>query len=278
MSSIDPKDIMTLRQKSGLTLMACKAALENANGDIALAESNIRKAGLSNMDGNVHRPANQGCIAVAASEDCSKCSIVEINTETDFTAKNDGFVAMANDIARLALQQVAGDVVKTEGMQNRVDDLRLATKENVTWRRAKVFDGGKMGSYVHHDRKTGVVVQVDGEIDSDTLRKLCLHVASAYPAPRYIDDSSVPADVIANESDIARAQALASGRPANIIEKMVEGKLAKFLDGIVLMRQRFVMNEDMQIKDIIPKGVTVRQFAKYVVGEDLKNRVDEIAT
>jgi len=258
---------MTLRQKSGLTLMACKAALENANGDIALAESNIRKAGLSNMDGHVHRPANQGCIAVAVTEDGSKCSIVEINTETDFTAKNEGFVAMANDIARLALQQAAGDVAKTDEMQNRVDDLRLATKENVTWRRAKVFDGGKMGSYVHHDRKTGVVVQVEGEIDSDILRKLCLHVASAYPAPLYIDDAAVPADVLASESDIARAQAVATGRPANIIEKMVDGKLAKFLDGVVLLRQRFVMDEDLQIKDILPKGIAVKQFVKFTVGE-----------
>ena len=137
---------MTLRQKSGLGLMECKAALEKANGDMALAEDNIRKDGLSKMDGRADRDATDGCIAVALNDDRSKCAVVEINTETDFTAKNHSFLTMATDIAQLALLQPAGDVQKTDQIQSRVDDLRITTKENVIWRRGIVIEGGEIGN------------------------------------------------------------------------------------------------------------------------------------
>lgn len=246
--------------------MECKAALEKTNGDMALAEDNIRRNGLSKMDGNVHRPASDGCIAVVATDDLSKCAIVEINTETDFTARNEGFVAMATDIAQLALRQPAGDVERTDGMQNRIDDLRLTTKENVTWRRGVVLEGGRIGSYVHHDRKTATLVQVDGDIDDNILRKLCLHVASADPAPLCVVCDDLPDDLLAKEREIAKAQATRTGKPDNIVDKMIEGKIAKFLDGVVLLRQPFVMDGDKRIEDLLPKGAKIKRFVKYTVG------------
>ncbi|MEZ6104214.1 MAG: translation elongation factor Ts [Pirellulaceae bacterium] len=266
MAKIDPKDVMALRRKSGLGLMECKAALEKANGDMVIAEDNMRKDGLSKMDGRIDRNASDGCIAVAATDDLSKCAIVEINSETDFTAKNDSFVAMAIEIAQLALRQPAGDVEKTNEMQNRVDDLRVTTKENVTWRRGIVLDGGQIGTYVHHDRKTGVAVQVDRKIDNTVLRKLCLHVASADPAPLCVNVAGVPEDVLAKEREIAMAQATKSSKPDAIVEKMVDGKIAKFLDGVVLLRQPFVMDGNNRIMDLLPNGVTIQRFVKYTVG------------
>jgi elongation factor Ts len=263
---INPKDVMTLRQKSGLGLMECKAALEKANGDMALAEDNIRKDGLSKMDGRVDRDASEGCIAVALSDDLSKCAIVEINTETDFTARNDGFVAMARDVAHLALGQPAGDVELTDDMQTQINDLRVTTKENVTWRRGAVLDGGRIGTYVHHDGKTGVAVQVDGNLDDDILHKLCLHVASADPAPLSVNDSEIPEDVLAKEREIAKAQATKSGKPDIIVQKMVNGKIAKFFDSVVLLRQPFVMGGNKKINDLLPNGVTITRFVKYTVG------------
>ena len=266
MSKVNPKDVMKLRQKSGLGLMECKGALEKANGDMALAEDNIRKEGLSKMDGQADRDSSDGCIAVAFDNARPKCAIVEINTETDFTAKNDSFVAMATDVAQLALRQPVGDVEKTDEMQTRIDDLRVTTKENVTWRRGVVFEGGRIGTYVHHDGKTGVAVQVDGSIDDDDLHKLCLHVASVDPAPLSVNDNGIPDDVLAKEREIAKAQAMKSGKPKDIVEKIVHGKIAKFLDGVVFVRQSFVMDGDKKVKDVLPNSATITRFVKYTVG------------
>ena len=266
MADINPKDIMTLRKKSGLGLMECKIALEKANGDMALAEDNIRTDGLSNMDGRDDRDASEGCIAVAFNDDRSKCAIVEINTETDFTAKNVNFVAMSADIAQFALGQPAGDVEKTDEMQTRIDDLRITTKENVTWRRGIVFEGGRIGTYVHHDGKTGVAVQVDSDIDDEVLHKLCLHVASADPAPLSVSDDGIPKDVLSKERKIANAQAIKSGKPESIAEKIVHGKIGKFLDSVVLLRQSFVMDKNKQIKELLPSGTTITNFVKFTVG------------
>lgn len=267
MANSSPNDVMILREKSGLGLMECKVALQEADGDMTVAEDNIRKQGLSKMDGCVDRDASEGCIAVAFTDDRSKCAIVEINTETDFTAKNDAFVAMATEIAQMALNQPIGTVEKTDDMQARVDDLRVTTKENAMWRRGFVLGAGKLGAYVHHDRKTGVVVECDGNVDDDTIRKLCLHVTAVVPAPLGVTDDDIPEHVLDKEREIAKAQAVASGKPENIAHKMVDGKIRKYLDSIVLLRQSLVMDDSTQIKDVLPNGSTIRQFVKYKVGE-----------
>jgi len=267
MANFSPNDVMTLHKKSGLGLMECKVALQKADGDMTVAKDHIRKKGLSNMDGRVDREASEGCIAVAFSDDRSKCAIVEINTETDFTAKNDDFVAMATEIAEMALNQPTGAVEQTDVMQTRIDDLRVTTKENVMWRRGFVLGAGRLGAYVHHDRKTGVVVEIDGDVDDETIRNLCLHVTSVDPARLGVTDDDIPKQVLAKEREIAKAQALASGKPENIVEKMVDGKIRKFLDGVVLLRQSLVMEDTTQIKDVLPNGATIRQFVKYKVGE-----------
>jgi elongation factor Ts len=267
MSKINPQDVMALRQKSGLGLMECKAALEEADGDMALAEVNLRKKGLSKMDGYVDRESAEGCVAVAFTSDHSRCAIVQVNTETDFTAKNDAFIAAADDVARMALTQPAGVVEPTSEMRTRIDELRITTKENVKWRRGCAFEGGRLGTYIHHDRKIGVVVQIDGDINDDVLHRLCLHVASVFPAPAGVNDDDVPDELIAKERNIAKAQAMESGKPEHIAEKMVDGKIRKYLNSVVLIRQSLVMDDGTQVKDLLPSGTSIRQFVKYRVGE-----------
>ncbi len=263
MSIVDAQDVMKLRQKTKLGLMKCKAALEEANGDMALAEMNLRKEGLPGSDAPEDHEFSEGCIAVALNEDGSKCAIVEINTQTDFTARNDTFVAMAADLAQLALEQHAGQVEKTVEMQDRIDQLRSTTRENVSWRRGIVLAGGRIGTYIHHDRKTGVAVQIEGSIDDVVLHQLCLHVASADPAPLSVTEEGIPQDRLANEREIAAAQAMNSGKPEAIAERIMHGKLEKFLDSVVLLRQRFVMDSDKQIKDLLPPGTIIQRFVKF---------------
>lgn len=260
---ITSKDVMKLRQKSGLGIMDCKTALKEAGGDMELAEDNLRKKGLSKMDGRVDRESSEGCISTSFNfNDRSKCAIVQINTETDFTAKNKDFVYMVGDVALLALMQRAGSVEKTNTMQKVIDVIRINMKENILWRRGEVFEGGTIGSYVHHDRKTGVVVQVDGEIDDAVLHKICLHVAAVVPEPLGINDADISATALAKEREIAKSQA--AGKPEKIAEKMVAGKIQKYLDSVVLLRQSLVMDTKMRIKDMLA-GASIRQFVKYKV-------------
>lgn len=260
---ITPQDVMKLRQKSDLGIMECKTALEEAEGDMSLAEDNLRKRGLSKMDGRVDRESSEGCIAIVFTSDHSKCAIVEISAETDFTAKSKNFVYMVADVAQRALTQRVGSVEKTGTMQSIIDDIRVIMKENILWRRGEVFEGGTIGSYLHHDSKTGVIVQVDGNIDEGALHKICLHVASVVPAPLGITDNNIPGVILAKEQEIAKAQA--SDKPEKIAEKMVAGKIRKYLDSVVLLRQSLVMDDKIQIKDVLA-GASIRRFVKYKVG------------
>ena len=166
------KDVMTLRKKSGLGMMECKKALEECDGDMTAAEDMLRQRGLSKMDGRADRESAEGRVAVAISDNRAKGAIIEVNTESDFTASNDQFVAMADGLAKLALEQDAGDVEKTDAIQASIDDVRITTKENVQWAGGSVRggDGRNVGGYVHHNGKVGAIVEVEGDADEQLLR------------------------------------------------------------------------------------------------------------
>ncbi len=266
--AITAKDVMALRKATGLGMMESKAALEEAGGDMQAAQDLLRTRGLAKMDGRADRESAEGKVAVAMSPDGKKGAIVEINTETDFTATNAAFVKMTQAIADLALAQSAGDVQKTDAMQALIDEVRLTTKENVQFKAGKVFapGGGNVGSYVHFTGKIAVLIEVAGEATAELLKDLCMHVSAVSPAPLGVNEDEVPADVLEKERQIAKAQALESGKPEAIAEKMVEGKIRKFLDEVVLTRQPFVKDDKKQIKDLLPKGTVIKQFVRYQVG------------
>ncbi len=269
MATIAAKDVMALRKKSGLGMMECKAALEEAQGDMALAEENLRKKGLAKMDGRADRASTEGKVAAAVRDDASRGVLVEINTETDFTANNDAFVAMANQVAQLGLDQDdAGELAKTDAMQAVIDEVRLTTKENVQFAKGAIFGGAdkKVGAYVHFTGKIGVLVECTGDASDELLKDLCMHISAITPAPLGLSEDDIPAEVIEKEKEIAKGQAIEQGKPEEIAEKMVAGKIRKYYDDVVLPRQKFIKDDKKQIKDILPAGVTITSFARYQVG------------
>lgn len=267
--AITAKDVSDLRAKTGLGMMECKAALNETNGDIAKAVDLLRTRGLAKMDGRTDRVSAEGRIAVLLTPDKSKGAIVEVNSETDFTAKNDGFAAMVQTVATEALKQSAGDVSKTDAMTAAIDNVRLTTKENVQFGRGKVLGGPgrKLGSYVHHTGKVGVLIEAEGPASDELLQELCMHITAVVPVPLGVNDSDVPADIIEKEKAIAKAQAMEQGKPEQIAEKMVVGKIRKFLEDNVLVNQLFVKDDKKRIKELLPAGVTIKSFARYQLGQ-----------
>ena len=264
MATITAKDVMELRKATGLGMMEAKKALTETDGDMEAAKDLLRQKGLAKMETRTDRESAEGKVAVAAAD--GKAVIIQVNTETDFTANNEQFAEMMTAIANAALAQAAGDVEKTDDIQALIDDVRVTTKENVQFAQGKVFGGAgsKVGSYVHHTGKIGVVIEAEGDIDDELLRQLCMHVSATNPMGLNEDDIS--ADVVEKEKEIAKAQAIEQGKPENIAEKMVEGKVRKFYDEVVLLRQPFVLDDKKQVKDVLPAGASIKAFARYQVG------------
>jgi elongation factor Ts len=271
-TTISAKDVMALRAKTGLGMMECKEALAETGGDVQAAVDLLRKKGLAKMDSRSDREAKEGKIAVAVQDNPPKGAIVELTSETDFVAGNEMFIRVVQELADKALRSSdAGDVQKSDEMQKLIDELRLTTKENVQFGRGAVLGGTgdtKIGSYLHFTGKIGVLVEVQssggGDADEQLLRDLCMHISAARPLA--VTEQEVPAELVAKEREIAKAQALESGKPENIAEKMVEGRVRKYFEEVVLLRQPFVKDDKKQIKDILPKGTTIKSFVRYQIG------------
>lgn len=268
-ATISAKDVMALRAKTGLGMMECKEALAETGGDVDAAVDLLRKKGLAKMDARTDRESKEGKIAVAVQDNPPKGAIIELNSETDFVSGNEMFIRVAQEIADKALRTTAaaGDVERSDEMQKLIDELRLTTKENVQFGRGRVVGGSgdtKIGSYLHFTGKIGVLVEVQGEADEQLLKDLCMHISAAKPMA--LTEDEIPADVIAKEREIAKANAIEQGKPENIAEKMVEGRIRKFYDEVVLPRQAFVKDDKKQIKDLLPKGTVIKSFVRYQVG------------
>lgn len=267
--AISAKDVMDLRKATGLGMMECKQALTETDGDMQKAKDLLRQKGLAKMDSRADRESKEGRIGVGVSADKSKAVIVELNSETDFTANNDAFKAALQTIVNEALKQPAGEVTKTDAMQAAIDEVRLTTKENVQFGRGKVLGGAGsvVGSYLHFTGKTGSLVELAGSgIGDELLGDLCMHVVAASPTPLAVRDEDIDAAIIDKEREIARGQAIEQGKPPQIAEKMVEGKIRKFLEDNVLPKQVFVKDDKKRVKDILPKGVEIKSFVRYSVG------------
>ncbi len=261
--AISAKDVMALRERTGLGMMECKKALLAADGDIAAAEEAMRIKLKGKMDARTHRAAGEGRIGVAIQGD--KAAIVEVNAETDFTARNEQFVDMVQKVADLALQQ-DGHVEVTDEMTRAIDELRISTGENCGFARGEVLQGGSFAHYIHHDGKTGVLLQVEGDLAAETMKDICLHITAAVPRPVAVDESGVPAEMIEKERHVALETAKESGKPEEIARKMVEGKMRKFLESLALLEQPFVKDDKKKIKDLL-NGAKVVTFRRYEVGE-----------
>ena len=277
--------VKELRERTGSGMMECKKALVAADGDIDAAIEAMRKSGLAKADKKADRVAAEGVISMNISGDATKAVMVEINSETDFVAKADDFQEFSKKIAQIAVDSNPADtdalMASAYGDGETVNEARqrLIAKigENISVRRFADFsaaEGGIVGGYSHGAR-IGVLVELSGG-DEALAKDIAMHVAASKPMCVSADD--VSADVIASEKEIFSAQAAESGKPAEIIEKMVQGRINKFLKEVTLLGQPFVKDPDQTVEALLKKaGATVVRFTRYEVGEGIEKKEDNFA-
>ncbi|MEO0476832.1 MAG: translation elongation factor Ts [Planctomycetota bacterium] len=270
--AISAKDVKALRDATGLGMTDCKKALEEAGGDMDKAADIARAKFGAKMAGRSDRESAEGRVAIATNADGSKGAIVQINTETDFTAKNDEFVTMAQKVADLALAGAAGDVAVTEEIEAAMEAVRLTTGENVQFGDGVVYKAGKagcVGGYAHFTGKTGVLIQLDTEADApseELIKDLSMHISAIVPEALGVNEEDIPAETVEKEKAHAKQEAIDSGKPEDIAEKMVVGKMRKYLDSVVLLRQPFIKDDKQQVQDVLPAGVSIKAFKKIAIG------------
>ena len=280
--SISASMVKELRDRTGAGMMECKKALVESGGDMDGAVELLRTSGQAKADKKSGRVAADGRVVITT--DGQKASMVEINSETDFVAKDDNFVAFAEAVATCVL---ATEVADVEGLAaekladgRRVEEARteLVTKvgENISVRRfARIeSEDGQLGSYAHGAR-IGAVVSLQGG-SSELARDIAMHVAATNPV--CVDDTGVPADTLERERRIFSEQAAESGKPPEIVEKMVTGRIAKFLKEITLVGQPFVKDPDVSVAELL-KGAdaTVTSFVRFEVGEGIEKKEENFA-
>ncbi len=277
--------VKELRERTGAGMMECKKALVETGGDIEAAVEHMRKAGLAKADKKAGRVAAEGMIAMAASEDGHKVALVEINSETDFVAKSDDFRNFARRVAERVLEADPADLEALlklpmgEGDERSIEQARqeLVAKigENIQVRRfVRLESEGNLGVYLHGNR-IGVVVELEGG-DTDLARDLAMHVAASRPL--CVSAGDVPAEVLAKEREIFAAQAAESGKPPEIVEKMVEGRIRKFLNEVTLLGQPFVKDPDQTVGGLLEsRGARARRFVRMEVGEGIEKKSENFA-
>jgi elongation factor Ts len=269
--------VKQLRERTGLGMMECKKALVEAGGNIETAIDNLRKSGQAKAAKKAGRTAAEGAVVVAASG--GNAVLVEVNSETDFVGRDASFLAFANDVAQAALTAGETDVTKLVAANGgAIETARLALVqkigENIQVRRAAKIAGDVLGTYIHSG-KIGVLVALKGG-NAELARDIAMHIAAANPL--VVNPADVAADVLAREKEIYAAKAAESGKPANIVEKMVEGSLRKFLAEVSLTEQAFVKDPDTKVGDLVKKaGATVVAFTRFEVGEGIEKEVVDFA-
>ncbi|QWF71752.1 elongation factor Ts [Methylomonas paludis] len=282
--SISAAMVKELRERTGSGMMECKKALVEASGDMELAIENMRKSGLAKADKKSGRIAAEGIIGVKVSDDAKTVVLVDVNSETDFVAKGDDFSGFVNDVTTALLDS---DVETEEQLQglvlpngSTVDETRRALiaklGENITVRRFVKFTTSTGGQAAYlHGSKIGVIVELSQE-DAALGKDIAMHVAAAKPA--YVSGDQVSAEVIAKEKEIFAAQALESGKPAAIVEKMIDGRIAKFLAEVTLLGQPFIKDDSVTVgKLLTSKGNSVVRFARFEVGEGIEKKEENFA-
>ena len=281
MAEITASMVRDLREKTDAPMMDCKKALAEAAGDMARAEEILRVKFGSKASKAAGRIAAEGVVGIYLSDDGKHGAMIEVNCETDFVAKNDDFLAFAKSLAALVSRENPADVAALAGMGlggESVEEIRtrLVGKigENMSLRRfVRIESRGRLASYVHGGSKIGVLVDVEGG-DDQLAKDLAMHIAASKPKP--LDASGVAQDLIEAERRVAAQKAAESGKPANIVEKMVDGAVQKFLKDITLLSQPFVKDDKLTVEQLLKaKNAKVHGFTLFVVGEGLEKKKDD---
>ncbi len=274
--------VKELRERTGSGMMECKKALVETDGDIEAAAELMRKSGAAKADKKAGRVAADGAIKACVGDDGKSAVILEINSETDFVAKDENFQAFADDVLALIAAQQPDSVESLATMPlangQTVEETRQAliakVGENIQVRRFQVMHSNSTIAFYLHGSRIGVLV--DSSADADMARDIAMHVAAVNP--QFVDQNSVPADFIEKEKAILIAQAESSGKPAAIIEKMIHGRLNKFLAEITLTGQPFVKDPDQTVAKLLSAAdASVNGFIRYEVGEGIEKKVEDFA-
>jgi len=276
--TITAAEVKQLRERTGAGMMECKKALVETDGNLDAAVDLMRKSGLARADKKAGRVAAEGLIAISLSDDGKTAAIAEVNCETDFVAGGDDFTQFASAVADTALsasvsgldelldESIAGGPTVEETRRNLIAKLG----ENINVRRVElVSSDDRLGAYTH-GRRIGVLVAMGGGND-DLAKHVAMHVAASNPA--YVGADDIPGDVLAKEKEILSEQARNEGKPEQIVAKMVEGRLRKYLAEVTLLGQNFVMDEDVTVGKLLEQdGATISGFARFEVGEGIEKR------
>lgn len=274
--SISAKQVKELRDATGVGMMDCKEALQEADGDFDEAVSILRKKGQEVASDRSAKEADEGLIVTAVADDGRSGAIVEVNCETDFVARNDEFQAFADRVAERVLDAAPEDLddLKTLSYEDDAtieDELVALTGkigEKLAIRRFDLLnsDDGEIISYIHPGSKLGVLVDVVGEGDvADTGRDVAMQVAALDPIA--VTREEVPEDVIEEEKDVARESAINEGKPEHVIDQIVEGKLDRFFEDHVLLEQAFVKDSSVSVQEMLDDaGLSVTRFVRYALG------------
>ncbi|HUX18854.1 MAG TPA: translation elongation factor Ts [Acidithiobacillus sp.] len=273
--AISAQQVKELRERTGAGMMECKTVLTEADGDLEAAIDLLRARGLAKADKKASRVAAEGVIVTALSGDQKRGVVLEVNCETDFVAKNEDFLALAKDCAEQALAQgfkEADALLADAEVEERRKGLVSKLGENISLRRLQHLQvkEGVVGAYIHGSR-IGVLVALEGQAATNELgRDVAMHVAAARPEVIY--PSQVSPERLAREKEILIAQAADSGKPADIIEKMISGRLNKLLNEIALTGQPFVKDPDHSVGQLVQgfPDVEVLEFVRFEVGEGIE--------
>ena len=296
MAEITAALVKDLREKTGAGMMECKKALTEANGDLDAAIDYLRKKGLSVAAKKANRIASQGLVGVKSNG--KKGAIIELNSETDFVAKNDEFQKLASCILDAAVDNGDLEVVKKaplngKSIADNLTDLIAKIGENMTLRRTDSLSVGKgvVASYIHNATapnlgKIGVLVALESDADpvklQEIAKQIAMHIAAT--APQALDIDSLDKNAVEHERSIYSEQAKASGKPDHIIEKMVEGRIRKFYEEVVLLEQAYIMDPDKKVKDIINEAskelaapVHLKAYVRFALGEGIEKKQEDFA-
>ncbi|AXU75918.1 elongation factor Ts [Clostridioides difficile] len=295
MANITAQMVKELRESTGAGMMDCKKALQEAEGNMEKAVDLLREKGLSKAAKKAGRVAAEGLVAIEMNDDNTVASMVEVNSETDFVAKNEDFKVFVKDAACMALATDKEDISSLLGethkegitLQEVLNNRVAKIGEKLDFRRfAKVVTNGQVAGYIHGGGKIGVLVEMETEARDAKVLELGKDVAMQVAAmnPKYVSRDEVDAEYIAHETEVLTQQALNEGKPANIVEKMVKGRLEKELKEVCLLEQTFVKNPDITVKQLVAdvakavgSDIKVVKVVRFEVGEGIQKREENFA-
>ena len=285
MANITAQLVKELREKTGAGMMDCKKALTETDGDMDKAIDYLREKGIAKAAKKSDRIAAEGLTSVAT--EGNEAVILEVNSETDFVAKNEGFQTLVKELAAHLLKNKPANVEEAlaQTMDNgatveaHINAAIAKIGEKLSLRRFTVLsktDNDAFGAYLHMGGRIGVLTVLEGTTDADAAKDVSMHIAALNP--KYVSRDEVSQEEVERERQVLTQQALNEGKPANIVEKMVEGRLGKYFEDVCVLDQSFVKNPDQKVRQFVQsKGATLREFIRYEVGEGIEKRQENFA-